>query len=313
MVAKMRRTVWDYRIGGVPRLTFTEDAVTTMQIPQRIRQCVVFLGFEKADGPGVEQIVGGTAFVVGVPLASTSAAATFLVTARHNLEEIQAAKGSTGVIYIRANQREGGTSWLPTRLSDWVLPTAENIDLALYPISTGELDVLYYPVDSFATDEVIRRENIGIGDDLFIPGLFKPHGGTPRNIPVVRTGTIAAMPEEEVWVRWNNGQRIEVYLIDTRSLRGLSGSPVFVYVSKQRVLNGKIVADQSRQSFYLLGLVHGHWNEDNQNTGVAMVVPARKILQVLNEPTASRIAGDYASQLTSAKYSQCIDISPFST
>ena len=53
--------------------------------------------------------------------------------------------------------------------------------------------------------------------------------------------------------------------------------------------------------FYLLGLMHGHWDippegrddgvsEDHQealgkvNMGIAVVVPAKKILQVLNHP-----------------------------
>ena len=75
----------------------------------------------------------------------------------------------------------------------------------------------------------------------------------------------------------------EAYLIEARSIGGLSGSPAFVY---------------KRNRFYLLGLMHGHWDipPENKNDfvdmdsfgsvnmGIAIVVPAKKILEVLNQP-----------------------------
>ena len=85
---------------------------------------------------------------------------------------------------------------------------------------------------------------------------------------------------------------LEGYLIETRSTGGLSGSPVFVHKGTTRIFN-------KEGPLYLLGLIHGHWNWDYPNLGrivvdahyaeainmgIGIVVPAQKILQVINQP-----------------------------
>jgi hypothetical protein len=90
------------------------------------------------------------------------------------------------------------------------------------------------------------------------------------------------------------------YLIEARSIGGLSGSSVFLHLSDTRIKerNGaKIWRNQI--SFHLLGLVHGHWDmpeartddilEDSMqnerlNVGIAIVVPATRIAEVINHP-----------------------------
>jgi hypothetical protein len=105
----------------------------------------------------------------------------------------------------------------------------------------------------------------------------------------VRLGNIALMPEEPIETR--DYGFMEAYLIEARSIGGLSGSPVFVHV-------GGIRANRMRgNKYYWLGLIHGHWNlptsdTDNSNkdqlsgeainTGIAIVVPATKILEIIN-------------------------------
>ena len=115
-------------------------------------------------------------------------------------------------------------------------------------------------------------------------GLFAHLGGSTRNLPIVRLGNIAMMPDEPVPTKTG---MMEAYLIEARSIGGLSGSPAFVR---------KIV--QGRGKLYLLGLMHGHWDipPENKNDfadmdsfgsvnmGIAIVVPAKKILEVLNQP-----------------------------
>jgi hypothetical protein len=78
-------------------------------------------------------------------------------------------------------------------------------------------------------------------------------------------------------------------LIEARSIGGLSGSPAFVFETVPVGIG----------TFYLLGLMHGHWDIPPQmkndfkinpelfgrvNMGIAIVVPAKKILEVLNHP-----------------------------
>ena len=53
------------------------------------------------------------------------------------------------------------------------------------------------------------------------------------NLPIVRLGAIAAMPGEYIKTDWGC---LRAYLIEARSIGGLSGSPVFIRVGTTRTL-----------------------------------------------------------------------------
>jgi hypothetical protein len=145
------------------------------------------------------------------------------------------------------------------------------------------------------------RHQIGLGDETFAIGLFRSHHGAQRNIPIVRIGSIAAMPEEPI--RTKHGGFIDGYLIEMRSIAGLSGSPVFV--DRPEVPPMGFMPDPSFRPdpekvnwfrYHFLGLIHGHFdvpsplediaNEDDTpaigiNTGMGVVIPASMVLETL--------------------------------
>jgi hypothetical protein len=102
------------------------------------------------------------------------------------------------------------------------------------------------------------------------------------------------IPDEPISTDSSSGD-MDAYLIELRSIGGLSGSPVFV-----RQMIGMEFGPLLIGTFFLLGLVHGHWNlpsgemdeeidrQDSANRsinmGIGIVVPAKKILEVLNQP-----------------------------
>jgi len=91
---------------------------------------------------------------------------------------------------------------------------------------------------------------------------------------------------------------MEAYLVEARSLGGLSGSPVFVNLGFVRNVSGEVkFASGGSGIFYLLGLMHGHWDRlvpvtlasdeiqvESVNMGITIVAPAKKILEVINQP-----------------------------
>jgi len=122
-------------------------------------------------------------------------------------------------------------------------------------------DHLAFPADRLFDRSLFEEFEIGIGHDVFVTGLFRHHHGEQKNIPIVRVGTIAALDEEKVqttvYLR-------DAYLIECRSIGGLSGSPVFLQVESELML--KVRTAQTLPTHppgtYLLGVMHGHFDSD---------------------------------------------------
>jgi hypothetical protein len=283
-----------------------------MRFPDPILKCVVFLGRKLHRDTDSPTTWTGTGFLVGMAGPDRLHIFTYLVTAKHCAEGLA---GSDW--YVRLNKKGGGSIIVPgTPGVQWEThPTeSDSVDAALIPWGPpSDGDVEYLPDTMFATDKVIADYRIGCGDEVAITGLFSKLTGTDRNHPIVRTGNIAMMPNEQlpaIKIGKYTGPA-SVYLIEARSIGGLSGSPVFVRQSlklqteiPERTSDGKLTGQnlafyaQSSQVFFL-GSMHGHWEiqpEDQNNVqirayrnersvalGIAVVVPAEKILEILNK------------------------------
>jgi hypothetical protein len=144
------------------------------------------------------------------------------------------------------------------------------------------------------------------GDDVFFVGRFIGHDGRQQNAPTVRFGHLALMPSR---IRAPSGRVAESFLVEGRSLPGYSGAPVFVY----RMPYGAVFGDSSpgggMQTItrpVLLGVDWVHLADYRkvlksdkktpfkdaegkelfveQNSGMMGVVPAWKLIQLLNDP-----------------------------
>lgn len=265
-----------------------------MLVPEEVRQCVVFVGLPtRIKGGEVGIKFRGTAFFVGVPSENIEGLDyVYLVTAKHVAKSLEGKN-----FLVRLNTTASGSGVLMGEGAQWWYhPTDETVDVGLIAFAPPpEYEYMRIQTSSFLTDEIIRDRSIGPGDEVFITGLFAQLSGSERNLPIVRTGNIAMMPDELVPSSLGN---IEAYLVEARSIGGLSGSPAFV---RETVYEGA-------GAFYLLGLMHGHWDIPRKsrfdiadiyskatvNMGIAIVVPAKKILEVLNQPdlVESRRADD---------------------
>jgi hypothetical protein len=109
---------------------------------------------------------------------------------------------------------------------------------------------------------------ICLGDEIFITGAFVGRVGESKNIPVIRIGNIAAMPEEPI--DFSSPKR-PAYLIETRSLGGISGSPVFLNLQPQRIrgrvehgrpvkvrhIDSERLRDEIQFPYLLIGMIIG--------------------------------------------------------
>jgi hypothetical protein len=265
-----------------------------MQIPDEIRKCVAFVCYKTTNGVKL----AGTAFFVGVPWEGTELSFIYVITAKHIVDAIQT-KSVDKAVYLRMNLKDGGAQLIGTAIDKWVFhPRESNVDVAALALAPPQerFDYLNLPLKYALTEDIIKEENIGAGDDVFLVGLFVNHFGSERNLPIIRVGNIASMPEEKVHTSYGN---IDAYLVEARSIGGLSGSPVFAYIGDIRKIGTTTqLGRQGRPLLYWLGLMHGHFNlskvgadkliEDSLtnvqiNTGIAIVVPTWKILEVVNQ------------------------------
>jgi hypothetical protein len=102
---------------------------------------------------------------------------------------------------------------------------------------------------------------------------------------------------------------MEAYLAEGRSIGGLSGSPVFVRNTlnmESRTTKGTVAHLSGLGAFHLIGLMHGHWDVPSSfspderaeavNMGVSIVVPAKKIQEVLYQPELVAMRKEYWEQ-----------------
>ena len=270
-----------------------------MRVPDKVLKCVGFIGevtFE--DSEGLQGELCATGFFVSVPCESQQLREmrfVYFVTAKHVATDLNGRR-----IYFLVNGRDGGLTFISGIVGqDWYLhPTDETADVAVVQVLTEpSADVLAISIGDFGLPEKLKRLDIGIGDEVFMTGLFTAVPGQTRNMPIVRHGNIAMMPEEQIQTELGYA---DVYLVEARSIGGLSGSPVFV----RHTLGMKVKVGDDRSDIMfgngpgvtLLGLMHGHWDireadlnnpnisqsrKHGVNLGVGIVVPANKIYETL--------------------------------
>ena len=102
------------------------------------------------------------------------------------------------------------------------------------------------------------------------------------------------MPEEQI--EFKSG-RFDAYLIEARSIGGLSGLPVFVNLERTYIHKNQVRHRRNGTGHYLLGMMLGHWDAvapelDNSkadntniysvNMGIGIVVPIENIVEVIS-------------------------------
>jgi len=275
-----------------------------MFVRDDVRKCVLFLG-TKEKGKFRPR---ATAFVVSM-IESPQIGFRYLVTAEHVIVGLQE-KGKE--IWVRSNLKNGTTQENPLVGRWWFHPDNEAAptDVAVVPIDfSSDEDFLSIPlagtIGIAAPANVLQTHRVGVGHEVFITGLFRTHYGNQKNVPIVRVGNIAMMRGEPVKTEYCG--YTDAYLIEARSIGGLSGSPVFVNIpvwhtgalddhGKPRTDFAPFIGDKT----YLLGLMHGHFDIQNLNddvvtddevgathgihTGIGVVIPVEKILETIHQP-----------------------------
>jgi len=301
-----------------------------MRIRDDLRKCVVFLGHEDNTQPGNIKCIG-TGFLLRYKKFF------HLVTVKHVALEL----GEYPFI-VRANLIRGGAANIQGDQVEWYFHPDNSVDLAVIAsILRKEIyDALYLPEELMKS---VGEYNIGIGDVCYTIGLFRLLYGNQKNLPVVHTGNIAMVPEDEkIPVEdWDNPDRrikrskyIEGYLIGSQSLSGLSGAPVFARATTDVKLpclesRAEDIAGErfSLSDVFLIGIWQGAWTAPPDEVmvreiemgaqtrvplGMGVVIPTAKLIELMESPQmekkraeiyAERETKVHAAELDSVKSS----------
>jgi len=281
-------------------------------VPNDITKTVVFI---YKDASGSQTQADGTGFIVSIPSPIVPDRSwCYLITAKHvvhtNSNDFNSPLYPS--LWIRVNKKSGGYGMykidiIPSgKLRDIYFHSDISVDIAVISINLDGIDngdILALPEQMLTSADDMKNLNIGIGTDMFFTGMFTGFIGEKKSYPIVRFGKLAMIPDENITFA---GMPAEGYLMEAFAFGGNSGSPVFFYPSADNTpgsfnLSGPIVK--------IAGLMRGFFGDAEQiqllqtqiatskppipvslgNTGIAFVVPAKFISEILHSPDLNYI------------------------
>jgi len=289
-----RRKVIRYASDGQP---FEVWEKLVSRISDEVLDSVIYLYHTEADAHAGTQ-AGASGFLTAVPVPGEPTKAwVYAVTNNHVRDKAP---------IVRVNKTDGSTNIFPFEPDDWIPHPDHVTDLAAVNIDFKNIfDYkfrLILPDMHFVTREKIKEFNIGVGDDTLLVGRLINRDGVLKNVPSVRSGIIAQMPDADSLIPTEAGPQ-EAYLVETRSISGCSGSPIWVWVPSHRYFKGfEKMGGREWDRIQFLGIDCAHvvdydpvlrfnpntgkreetGDEIEFNTGMAIVIPAYKLQELLD-------------------------------
>jgi hypothetical protein len=138
----------------------------------------------------------------------------------------------SGASSIRINRSKGQHRFIEIEPDEWQFIPG-GADLAAVDVTERifeeRREVAVIPQGFLVDKDFIKREELGVGEDGFMLGLFADLHGTHRNLVAYRYGNICLLADEAEPLLQPNGTKGPAHIFDMRSRPGFSGSPVFVY------------------------------------------------------------------------------------
>lgn len=240
----------------------------------------------------------------GILLAIGRREHIYLATAKH------VAKRS---LALRANSWTTEPNVIDLDPARWI-HHADGDDLSVYHLTAGPPTThgLFAMDARCLLDEQAANEYaVGPGDDIYMIGRFIKVEGREKNTPAMRFGHIAMRP---AGIEHPGGFKQLSYLVELHSLPGYSGSAVFLLIREGDEYGWHEHSPRREGAGFLLGIDWGHIHDSGGlrlpdgspdperrhielNTGMACVVPAWRLRELLNSEPALRERSEIDTQI----------------
>ena len=136
-----------------------------------------------------------------------------------------------GASILRLNTKDGQHRFIELDPIEWqFIPGSDDLCAADVTERLKHTDeISFVPPNLMVTKDFIRIEQIEIGEDGFMLGLFSEQPGIRQNMVAARFGNISLLASEDAPIEQPNEQKRPSHIFDMRSRPGFSGSPVFIY------------------------------------------------------------------------------------
>ena len=280
-----------------------------------IKQTVVYIFSGEASRERLTSVSPlGTGFFVAIPHHQVEGRIwPYFVTAKHVLKRTLEEYWTE--IFIRANVRgwslgsnQNGVNFFTLPVSDregnlqWAIHSNPAVDLAViqqFP-RTDMFEFQSIPSTIFATREVIGREEVAEGDEVFFPCFTPEIPQQRRNNPVIRFGKIALMSDEDIQTPEGS---TKFHFAECYPFGGNSGSPVYLRFGPTRRATQIVVGPER---YFLLGVMKGYWHHDQpvevqqtqfrlsvaQHMGIAAITPVDYLHEILYSETLRKQRGE---------------------
>jgi hypothetical protein len=299
-----------------------QPAPNPVPFTKQVKKTVTFITIECRNNNDPQNIRYGhaTGFFVSYPdpRLGPNRQFTYLVTNRHVAMCWDENRNPQEVICLclQFNLKDGSTTKMEIPGGvQWILPADDSVDLALVPVGLdlATQDILNVPVADLATANVIASQGVIEGSKLLVTGYFYQLEGAPKMDPIIREGEVALMPDQDLPT--TTGKPGKLYLGEVHIFGGNSGSPVFVDLAGMH--NGAL---RLGYDYKLFGVISGYYYEDQEfnlqvassikgltlgNSGIAMIVPASAIRDLLEDPRVKAIRDAVVAQLNHQQARNC--------
>lgn len=195
------------------------------RIDQRIVRAVFFLYPSAADALKLKNAIG-TGFFVGMG-SKKGVGHYYAVTCKHILTKH---RGQSVNFAIRLDVKDSSVPEInESTVDEWELHSDDDLAVLPIPLDDERHEAACLP---FGNPFFLPKEydDIGVGDDSFMMGLFADHRGRKGDTPLARFGNVSMLASKDALVSYETDRRLyERHIVDMHSRDGYCGSPVFVY------------------------------------------------------------------------------------